>query len=51
MFATAASEDIQFPKHSKDYHEVSTYLELNADYLENMSLFDDFWALYEEECQ
>ena len=51
LFATAASDDIQFPKHSQDYHEVSSYLEMNADYLSNMSLFDAFWAQYEEECQ
>ncbi|MEO5299921.1 YozE family protein [Enterococcus cecorum] len=51
LFATSASEDIQFPKHSQDYHEVSSYLEMNADYLSNMSLFDAFWAQYEEECQ
>ncbi|MGO5436313.1 YozE family protein [Enterococcus cecorum] len=51
LFATAASEDIQFPKHSQDCHEVSSYLEMNADYLSNMSLFDAFWAQYEEECQ
>ncbi|RBR29980.1 hypothetical protein EB18_00983 [Enterococcus cecorum] len=30
---------------------MSSYLEMNADYLSNMSLFDTFWAQYEEECQ
>ena len=32
LFATAASEDIQFPKHSQDYHEVSSYLEMLITY-------------------
>ena len=33
IFATHASHDIQFPKHTDDYDEVSSYLELNVDYL------------------
>ncbi|EOT44222.1 YozE family protein [Enterococcus columbae] len=46
LFATAVSADSQFPKHSKDYDEISSYLELNTDYLSNLSYFDDFWEAY-----
>lgn len=46
LFATAVSADSQFPKHSKNYDEISSYLELNTDYLSNLSYFDDFWEAY-----
>ncbi|HJF19464.1 MAG TPA: YozE family protein [Enterococcus columbae] len=46
LFATEVSKDSQFPKHSKDYDEISSYLELNTDYLNNLSYFDDFWEAY-----
>lgn len=46
LFATEVSKDSQFPKYSKDYDEISSYLELNTDYLNNLSYFDDFWELY-----
>ncbi|MGX7196646.1 YozE family protein [Enterococcus olivae] len=48
IFATHASHDIQFPKHTDDYEEVSSYLELNVDYLENMDLFDRIWEKYQD---
>ena len=32
VFATEAGKDIQFPKHSSSYEEISNYLELNVDY-------------------
>ncbi|GEB27912.1 DUF1250 family protein [Enterococcus casseliflavus] len=48
IFATHASHDIQFPKHSDDYDEVSSYLELNVDYLPSMDIFDCIWAEYLE---
>ena len=44
IFATHASHDIQFPKHSDDYDEVSSYLELNVDYLPSMDLVARIWA-------
>lgn len=34
------------PKQSTDYNELSSYLELNADYLESMSVFDQAWEQY-----
>ena len=48
IFATHASHDIQFPKHSEDYDELSDYLELNVDYLESMDIFDRIWEKYLE---
>lgn len=51
IFATRASHDIQFPKHSDDYEDISSYLELNVDYLENMDLFDAIWQKYLENNQ
>ena len=29
-----------------NYHEISSYLELNGTYLHNMAIFDDAWELY-----
>lgn len=45
-FANHAYQDHGFPKQSTDYNEVSSYLELNADYLESMSVFDHAWEQY-----
>ncbi len=42
------AEDIQFPKQTEDYHELSSYLEMNADYLSNMDIFDELWEKYLE---
>ncbi len=46
QFANAASKDLQFPKHSADFDEISGYLELNASYLPSMAIFDQAWQLY-----
>lgn len=48
VFAEHVSRDIQFPKHTDDYHEISSYLEMNANYIDNMDLFDQIWEKYEE---
>ncbi|MGO5674429.1 YozE family protein [Bacillus subtilis] len=48
-FANQAYEDHSFPKTSTDYHEISSYLELNADYLHTMATFDEAWDQYEYE--
>ncbi|MCY8909235.1 YozE family protein [Bacillus atrophaeus] len=48
-FANQAYEDHSFPKMSSDYHEISSYLELNADYLDTMATFDEAWEKYETE--
>ncbi|OQO67848.1 hypothetical protein BH747_13530 [Enterococcus villorum] len=47
-FATEAGKDIQFPKHSTSYEEISDYLELNVDYLSSMDIFDEVWEKYIE---
>ncbi|MDP4083575.1 MAG: YozE family protein [Bacillota bacterium] len=46
IFANHAYEDHSFPKTSEDYHEISSYLELNGHYLHSMSVFDETWDLY-----
>ncbi|PLR77269.1 YozE family protein [Bacillus sp. V3-13] len=46
-FANYAYDDHSFPKRSEDYHEISTYLELNGQYLESMTTFDEAWEIYE----
>lgn len=48
IFATHVGHDIQFPKHTSDYHEISTYLEMNVDYLSSMDIFDRIWDKYLE---
>ncbi|MGE8204233.1 YozE family protein [Heyndrickxia sp. NPDC080065] len=45
-FANYAYEDHSFPKGSFDYHEISSYLELNGHYLKSMTVFDEAWELY-----
>lgn len=45
-FANDAYKDHSFPKISTDYHEISTYLEMNGQYLKTMSIFDQAWELY-----
>lgn len=48
VFAMEAGKDIQFPKHSTSYEEISDYLELNVDYLSSMDIFDEAWTKYIE---
>lgn len=45
-FANDAYDDLAFPKNTTDYHEISTYLELNGHYLDSMTIFDEAWELY-----
>jgi uncharacterized protein YozE (UPF0346 family) len=45
-FANHAYLDHSFPKTSENYHELSSYLELNGQYLESMSVFDEAWQQY-----
>ncbi len=40
--------DIQFPKQSQNYHDISNYLELSTDYLTSMDIFDKAWDKYVE---
>lgn len=48
LFANDAFKDGSFPKQSEDYDEISAYLELNADYLPSMTIFDEAWQAYKE---
>ncbi|MCZ0755709.1 YozE family protein [Anoxybacillus sp. J5B_2022] len=41
--------DHSFPKNSADYDEISRYLEMNGDYLESMSIFDEVWERFLQE--
>lgn len=46
QFANDAYRDHSFPKSSSDYHELSSYLELNGQYLKSMTDFDEAWEIY-----
>lgn len=45
-FAKNAFYDDDFPKQSKDYDEISKYLEEMGSYLPSMSIFDEVWRQY-----
>lgn len=45
-FANNAFFDHSFPKQSKDYDEISRYLELNGGYLPSMLIYDQAYQLY-----
>jgi len=47
LFANEAFHDGLFPKQSEDYDEVSRHLEMNADYLPSMMIFDEAWERYQ----
>jgi len=38
--------DIGFPKHAKDYHEISNYLEMNSPFEGALSVFDELYDSY-----
>ncbi len=45
-FANAAFYDQIFPKQTENFQEISSYLEENASYLQNMSVYDAAWEQY-----
>lgn len=47
QFANGAFYDLQFPKQSQDFDELSNYLEVNAPYLHSMTTFDEAWEMYQ----
>lgn len=49
QLAEDVSLDPQFPKQSKDYNQISEYLEMNTNYFPDLSLFDRLWEIYIEE--
>ncbi|AXY25579.1 hypothetical protein CL176_05990 [Suicoccus acidiformans] len=46
-FANKVAEDQSFPKHSKDFNQLSTYLESNPDYGKFLLTFDEVWSHYQ----
>lgn len=44
--ANAIQKDIAFPKQSKNFDEISTYLEHSPDYGKLLVIFDDAWHNY-----
>lgn len=51
LFANEVYLDVGFPKQSENYQEISQYLELNGDYLPEMTIFDVAWERYIEKDQ
>lgn len=49
QFAEEIYKDHSFPKYSSDYHEISSYLELNDTSLNSVTIFDKLWEMYEQE--
>jgi len=47
QFANNAFLDLTFPKQSTDFDDISNYLEENASYLTEMSIFDQAWERYQ----
>lgn len=41
-------DDLDFPKHSTDYNEISSYLEWNSPFPNALMIFDELWAIYRE---
>ncbi|MEH7226026.1 YozE family protein [Bacillus sp. JJ1566] len=49
QFANDVYLDHSFPIYSMDYDELSSYLELNGQYIKSMSIFDKAWEHYQNE--
>ncbi|MBM7709967.1 YozE family protein [Enterococcus lemanii] len=49
LLAQHVHQDLQFPKQSNDYHQISDYLELNTSYLASLAIFDEIWEKFLEE--
>ena len=47
LLANLIDKDTMFPKHSSDYDDISSHLEMEG-YLPSMSVFDDIWQEYLE---
>ncbi len=46
--ANLAFGDSLFPKQSRNFDEISSYLETQAPFYFNLTLFDEVWQLYLE---
>lgn len=49
LFANEVYDDLTFPKHSEEYHEISSYIELNSFSINAIQIFDELWEKYEQE--
>ena len=47
LLADWAFEDHNFPIHSEDYEEVSSYLEWNSPFPNALNVFDKLWDIYQ----
>lgn len=47
-FAEAVFHDLSFPKSSMDFHELSAYIEMQADSAMSTYVFDEIWEEYRE---
>ena len=45
-FAEAVFEDSLFPRSSKDFHELSQYVEMQVDVHMKTTVFDEIWDEY-----
>ncbi|GEQ05124.1 YozE family protein [Staphylococcus gallinarum] len=41
-------DDLSFPKHEKDFHSLSDYIETQSTFTISMSVFDDLYEEYTE---
>ncbi|MCG7339628.1 YozE family protein [Staphylococcus sp. ACRSN] len=41
-------DDLSFPRHEKDFHILSDYIETQSDLTVSMSVFDDLYEEYTE---
>lgn len=46
IFAEAVFEDSMFPKRSMSFHEISQYVEMQANDEMKASVFDELWEEY-----
>lgn len=46
LFANSIDKDGSFPKQSESYDELSSYLEMNVDYIKSMGIFDEIFQNY-----
>ncbi|MDF2947095.1 MAG: hypothetical protein K0S51_1774 [Bacillales bacterium] len=49
--ADSIYNDHSFPKQSRDFHELSVYLEEYADYVPSMLIFEEMWESYNLNCK
>ncbi|AMB94801.1 YozE family protein [Aerococcus sanguinicola] len=48
-FADLVYRDLDFPRDSKEFDEISRYIEGHSDYADYISCFDDLWQAYDYE--